>query len=614
MIAPPRSYLVSGCVYSKDRGGTGGLRIEVVNRNGAGGVVLAETTTDDTGRYSVSFTPHTTTRQETSAPNIQVRVSDGATMLGASKMRYNATPEETLDVVLPVTANRATPSTPLQIRAGAGPASLAPKGQPPDKSPFASISTNTGPETLVFSIQSPVAGDEVGRLVPVSGVARVEGSNPGAHAVHLRVTGVTVEVTPGDAVLNPTLAGGSWSCSTQLPEDVQGGAAVHITATAHCERFRTINGPEGPEEEVLESFDQPVTVDAKVGQPFVPQPVDLVFEPISYVDELLGMTSRYVKVDGVVPTSDLLAARLFQPLDRLTQPALHEEATRPVQQVRIAVEVLRGALGGPAPAALDQRYRGLAYQSMLLNLGTTYAELRLARLAQPEARQSLAGRLGIELGSVRPDLLDQITVSPDQITDAQLEQMFGYRSTAPADRLQPPTSIAGVLLSRQAALRSAWGRADQADRDGPDGPLPVIDPDVIGEQYLHSDSPVDPARALWTQRRDWLAARLDEVNTAIAGAAPTPDGLDAVVHEFLGDINLPVLATRDDEGADLSGDLAPFTLELDAFRYLVTIRSALAAGTLLDSEWQDVAAILVQARKRHEYPNWRQEERDTGVI
>ena len=46
----------------------------------------------------------------------------------------------------------------------------------------------------------------------------------------------------------------------------------------------------------------------------------------------------------------------------------------------------------------------------------------------------------------------------------------------------------------------------------------------------------------------------------------------------------------------------------------MTVRSLLAAGTLLDSEWQDVAAIVVQVRKRREYPQWRLDERGAGVI
>lgn len=108
---PDGSFVVCGRVYGEDGAGTGGLRIEVVDRKVAGDFVLAETTSDDAGRYTVSFSPERITRQGKSAPDLQVRVSDGATVLGASEVRHDATPQETLDVVLPSGANPATPST-----------------------------------------------------------------------------------------------------------------------------------------------------------------------------------------------------------------------------------------------------------------------------------------------------------------------------------------------------------------------------------------------------------------------------------------------------------------------------------------------------------------------
>jgi hypothetical protein len=108
---PDGSFVVSGRVYGKDRAGTGGLRVEVVDRNVAGDVALAETISDGPGRYTVSFSPETITRQGKSAPGLQVRVSHGATVRGASEVRHDATPQETLDVLLPNGATR--PRAPL---------------------------------------------------------------------------------------------------------------------------------------------------------------------------------------------------------------------------------------------------------------------------------------------------------------------------------------------------------------------------------------------------------------------------------------------------------------------------------------------------------------------
>jgi hypothetical protein len=110
VLTPATSFIASGRVYSEDRAGIGGLRIQVVDRNVAGDVTLAEGTIDAAGRYTVTFPPDNIIQQGKTAPDIQVRVSDGTTVLGASEVRYDATPEETLDVLLPVTASSALPT------------------------------------------------------------------------------------------------------------------------------------------------------------------------------------------------------------------------------------------------------------------------------------------------------------------------------------------------------------------------------------------------------------------------------------------------------------------------------------------------------------------------
>jgi hypothetical protein len=104
---PPAASVVSGRVYSAERAGIGGLHIEVIDRNVGANVTLAEDTSDDAGRYSLSYHPEIVTQQGKTAPDLQVLVSDGMTVLGASEVRYGATPSETLDVVLPVTASSA---------------------------------------------------------------------------------------------------------------------------------------------------------------------------------------------------------------------------------------------------------------------------------------------------------------------------------------------------------------------------------------------------------------------------------------------------------------------------------------------------------------------------
>ena len=345
-----------------------------------------------------------------------------------------------------------------------------------------------------------------------------------------------------------------------------------------------------------------------VREPPEPEPVEQAFAMTNYLQEVIGMAGRYIRVDGAAPTNDDQANWLHQPLTRLIEPVNFAAATASVAQARIAVEVLRRLLRSPAPSSLDRRYRAQAYDALLRELGASSEELRLARTADDPTRQALADRLGIELRGARPDRLDTITIPPDEITDDDLEQLFGYRSTDPTDPLATPQP-ATVSLWRQDALRTAWSRADAAERDGAAGPLPVIDPDVIVEAHVRSHDQGDAAHRLWTQRRAWIDERMVEIADLLDQAVPTAAGFDAALT-----VDLAALAARDAAGVDITAELAALRLTLGAFRYLVRIRALAATGTVTASERRDVASILVQVRKRRVFRKWRREERQTGIV
>ena len=350
--------------------------------------------------------------------------------------------------------------------------------------------------------------------------------------------------------------------------------------------------------------------------PFEPGSVEQVFQPSRYLLDLRGFARRYVMVGGSAGalTPAMLAARFHQPFDRLTDPALFEQATRPVSQARIAAEVLRGRLGAPAPRELDQRFRGLAYQTFLRALGTSYEELRLARTADAPAREALAGRLGIGLVAARPDRLDELTVSPEAITDDELEALSGYRSTAAGDPLRPAAEGAKVLLWRRDALRAQWQREDEAQRDSAEGPRPIIDPDLVSEGHLRGRQSGDPALSLWTARRAWIADRLAAIQRDTQTGHDPLARFDHAVAAYVGAIDLTGLTTHDADGADVQPDLVPFELTLEAFRFLARGRALLADGVPLDTEWNDVASILLQVQKRRQYRAWRLEERGASLV
>ena len=352
-----------------------------------------------------------------------------------------------------------------------------------------------------------------------------------------------------------------------------------------------------------------------VKQPVVPGAEEQEFAIANYLREILGTASRYVRLDGATsgPTVAELAAMLRQPLDRLIEPAEFAPATAGVAQARVAVEVLRGVLRHPAPTALDQRFRARAYEAVLRELGTSSEEVRLSRTADEATRQSLANRLGIELEGSRPDRLDVITIAPDEITDHELQQLFGYRSTNPSDPLAIPEP-ALVSLWQHDALRAGWLRADIEQRDGVDGPLPVIDPDVVVEAHVRNNAPADIAHQIWTQRRAWIEDQLVEIADVLEQVGTTPDTFDTALAEAGLMIDLVAMAEQDDEGVDIRAELAVLGLTLEAFRYLVRVRALVEAGTVAASEWLDVASILAQARKRQAFGQWRLEERQSGVV
>lgn len=94
-------YTVAGTVNSPDRAGVGGLRVEIVDKNVGREVSLAETKTDERGRYQTNFGGAAFSERGKQQPDLQARVYAGESFVAASEVRFNASTNETLDVTLP---------------------------------------------------------------------------------------------------------------------------------------------------------------------------------------------------------------------------------------------------------------------------------------------------------------------------------------------------------------------------------------------------------------------------------------------------------------------------------------------------------------------------------
>jgi hypothetical protein len=97
-------YTVEGAVFSRERGGVGGLRVQVVDKNVGADVPLAAAVTDERGRYRARFSAPSLAVSGKQRPDLQARVYAGQEFLAASEVRYDAGEQETLSVRLPASA------------------------------------------------------------------------------------------------------------------------------------------------------------------------------------------------------------------------------------------------------------------------------------------------------------------------------------------------------------------------------------------------------------------------------------------------------------------------------------------------------------------------------
>ena len=323
-----------------------------------------------------------------------------------------------------------------------------------------------------------------------------------------------------------------------------------------------------------------------------------------------------------------------QPVGRLADPADREAAGRPVGQARIAVEVLRrfAAPLGIDTSAADAGYVWSAYTGLLTALGASYEELRLARDSADDpdgARRALADRLALD----QAGRLDQLFTTPDQVTEARLEELFGLRAIA-ADPFGDDPAAPLVTVWRLDRLRAGWQQHPAVTAGGLQ--LPVIDPDLVSEDLLlDPDHPAgvaaigssvidDTARRaagqLRTARAQELADLADQVSATITQARAGATALaafDAVIGQLAGNVVLETALTARTESSpdpNEAANRALALLDLTALRRLVRLRRLARTQTVTEPEWADLAGILVGLLKRGRYPGWQQEEAQAGVF
>jgi Tc toxin complex TcA C-terminal TcB-binding domain len=142
---------------------------------------------------------------------------------------------------------------------------------------------------------------------------------------------------------------------------------------------------------------------------------------------------------------------------------------------------------------------------------------------------------------------------------------------------------------------------------------PLIDPDLIGPDDLKNPVAEDSAFKRWKLREEAIVAQL----TNLQGQSKDIAGLDTSFMSTLlisVDDFLKVVAAQA-KGENIADRLVQLSLNFAEFNFLLRIVRLLQQNQIiLDSEWENVDAILVQVWKRRQSARWRNEERKEDIF
>lgn len=126
---------------------------------------------------------------------------------------------------------------------------------------------------------------------------------------------------------------------------------------------------------------------------------------------------------------------------------------------------------------------------------------------------------------------------------------------------------------------------------------PVIDPDLIGAEYLLLPIEDNAAIDLWQARKSFIAEKL----AAFGNVSGNDD-----VSKFNQLLTIVGIELTEDED-----ELLP--RELEFLQNIQAVISPPDASPLLEKEWEKVFTILVQVEKRRRAANWLDEENQAGI-
>jgi len=364
------------------------------------------------------------------------------------------------------------------------------------------------------------------------------------------------------------------------------------------------------------------------------QDCDSAVSPLAYLADLLSYILKNVKNGNANVTLPFLEGTFHKPFREL--PVSCEAVDKKVRQVRTCIAALRALLsassdpGGfvqPTPQfdLAYRSYRNVTYQTLLERLGSSFEELRRLQPAgetftpselEDLDRQSAAERLGIQVVNL-VDLFRDIHATPSEVTEENLEQIFGFKDTTNNPLEEPPSSL--LQTWQLEWLQSLWKQQDWIDDDYSNTLLPVVNPLLLTEAYFQEPLAENQAFSLFQSRRDAVEAYRQQ----LIQADPQTNGLDPLIASELGQPieQLQLWAEQLQSGEDAETAQQQVTslhLTVASFTRLMAIATQVqqqGVEDIDDAVWQESFNILTRAHVVGTlYPAWIDEEENLALL
>jgi len=156
MTAPASEPVVHGRISSRRSASVGGLKVEVIDRNIGADRTVAETTTNPDGSYSTAYPREKLGDGTKTRADLQVAVAIGGSIVARSNVRYNASDDEQLDVLLP--DNAPLPSEHETVQAAIAavfPGALSTLQENDDRQDITYLANKTGWDARAIAMAAP---------------------------------------------------------------------------------------------------------------------------------------------------------------------------------------------------------------------------------------------------------------------------------------------------------------------------------------------------------------------------------------------------------------------------------------------------------------------------